>query len=51
VVLDVTGAETRMTFPLSYFPSDLVVDPDQAVLAQVQVQPIAELPEVCPKTP
>jgi len=48
VVLTVGGPETRASFPLSYLPGEVSADPDQAVLAQVQVQPIAELPAVCP---
>jgi aminopeptidase N len=48
VSLEVSGSETRASFPLSYLPGEVSADPDQAVLAQVQVQPIAELPAVCP---
>lgn len=48
ITLAVSGSETRASFPLSYVPGEVSADPDQAVLAQVQVQPIAELPAACP---
>jgi hypothetical protein len=47
-VLTVDGAEARASFPLDFMPAEVIPDPDQTVLAQVQVQPIAALPEVCP---
>ncbi len=48
VLLTVDGAETRAAFSTSTPPTTLSADPDQAVLAQVLVQPIAELPAACP---
>jgi hypothetical protein len=48
MVLTVRKAETRASVPLSFFPGEVVADPDQTVLAQVQVQPIETLPEGCP---
>jgi hypothetical protein len=47
-MLNVKGGFVRAGFPLDFAPADVIADPDQAVLAQVQVQPIAELPEACP---
>jgi len=47
-VLAVDGAQARASFPLDFMPAEVTPDPDQTVLAQVQVQPIAELPEACP---
>ncbi len=47
-VLNVKEGFARAGFPLDFAPANLTVDPDQAVLAQVQVQPIAELPGECP---
>jgi hypothetical protein len=41
----------RAGFPLDFVPANLTVDPDQAVLAQIQVQPIAQLPGECPAMP
>jgi aminopeptidase N len=50
-VLNVKEGVTRAGLPLDLIPANLTVDPDQAVLAQVQVQPIAELPDACPMVP
>jgi hypothetical protein len=50
-VLNVKEGAAHAGFPLDFVPTNLTVDPDQAVLAQVQVQPIAELPAVCPAVP
>jgi aminopeptidase N len=47
-VLNVKESSARAGFPLDFAPTSLTVDPNQAVLAQVQVQPIAELPAACP---
>ena len=47
-VLNVKEGVAHAGFPLDFVPTNLTVDPDQAVLAQVQVQPIAELPAACP---
>jgi hypothetical protein len=46
-VLTVDGAEARASFPLDFMPAEVIPDPDQTVLAQVQVQPIAALPDRC----
>ncbi len=46
--LPVDGSQARGSFALSFAPATLTPDPDQAVLAQVQVQPIAALPNACP---
>jgi len=46
--LAVEGAEVRASFALDFAPAALAADPDQSVLAQVEVQPIAALPEACP---
>jgi aminopeptidase N len=48
VTLEVRGPEARGAFDIYFAPADVVVDPDQNVLAQVQTQAIAALPEVCP---
>ncbi len=45
--LDVTPGDQRVSLPLDFAPTTLAVDPDQLVLAQVQVQQIATLPGVC----
>ena len=47
-VLTVPGASARGTFALPFIPTRLIPDPDQNVLAGVQVQPIAGLPILCP---
>jgi hypothetical protein len=49
--LNVKEGFARAGFPLDFVPANLTVDPDQAVLAQIQVQPIAQLPGECPATP
>jgi hypothetical protein len=51
VTLSVEGAETRASFELAFAPTDLIVDQQQAVLAQVQARAIAELPETCTDAP
>lgn len=48
VALRVEESEAAARFELPGPATDVIADPDQAVLAQVQVQPIAALPEVCP---
>jgi hypothetical protein len=47
-VLNLKEGFARAGFPLDFTPANVIVDPDQAVLAQIQVQPIAELPGECP---
>lgn len=47
-VLSVETTQALASFTLDFAPATLFVDPDQAILAQVQLQPIAELPETCP---
>jgi aminopeptidase N len=48
--LTVEGAQVRASFPLGFMPAEVIPDPDQTVLAQIQVQPIAALPESCAAT-
>lgn len=48
VLLAVDGTTARDSYPLPFAPASLTADPDQTVLAQVQVQPIAVLPNACP---
>jgi aminopeptidase N len=48
VALNIKEGFARAGFALDFAPAEVTVDPNQAVLAQVQVQPIAELPEACP---
>jgi hypothetical protein len=48
VALQVDGNELRASFTLDFAPATLTPDPGQSVLAQVEVQPIAALPESCP---
>lgn len=45
--LDVSPGDQRASLPLAFAPTTLAVDPDQRVLAQVQVQHIAALPDAC----
>ncbi|WP_162909930.1 M1 family metallopeptidase [Aggregatilinea lenta] len=45
--LDVAPGEQRVSLPFDFAPMTLAVDPDQLVLAQVQVQQIAALPDAC----
>ncbi len=47
-LLPVPGASARGTFDLPFIPTRLIPDPDQNVLAGVQVQPITALPVLCP---
>ena len=46
-VLNVKEGFARGGFALDFTPASVTADPDQAVLAQVQIQPIAELPAEC----
>ncbi len=48
VTMEVRDVLARASFPLAFRPDTLTVDPDQAVLAQIQLQPIAALPTSCP---
>ena len=48
VLLAVDGTTARESYTLPFAPASLTADPDQTVLAQVQVQPIAVLPNACP---
>jgi hypothetical protein len=50
VTLLVEGEPVRASFDLSFAPSQVSADPDQMILAQVQTQAIAALPEGCPQT-
>jgi hypothetical protein len=46
-VLNVKEGFARAGFALDFAPANVIVDPDQVVLAQVLVQPITELPAGC----
>jgi len=48
VNLEIRDTPASASVPLDFAPADLSVDPAQAILAQVQVQPIAALPAACP---
>lgn len=47
-ILNTADAPGPLHFALDFSPTAAIVDPDQDVLAQVQVQPIAALPDECP---
>ncbi|MBN1680458.1 MAG: hypothetical protein JW966_09195 [Anaerolineae bacterium] len=47
VTLSVDHTTTHAALTLDFVPITLVVDPEQTILAQVQMQPIAELPAEC----
>jgi hypothetical protein len=47
VILSVEQANANGMYDLGFAPTAVTVDTDQNILAQVQVQPIAELPTAC----